>query len=53
MKACNQLLRSWEQFKKLKHRFGSLQRIGCGYVEGATMPPRPKLTGSRKKRRAS
>jgi hypothetical protein len=53
MKHCNPLLRSWERFKKMKHRFGSLRRIGRGYVESELGRPRLKNLESRTNRRAA
>lgn len=50
MKACNQLLRSWEHFKKMKHKFGFMRRIGRGFLEREITPQRPKLSGSRNNR---
>jgi len=47
---CNPLLRSWERFKKMKHRFGSLRRTGRGFVESELAPRVRKNLGSRTNR---
>ena len=47
---CNSLLRAWEHFKKQKHRWHSLRRIGLGHVESELTPPPPKNLDSRSRR---